>query len=75
MNRHEGQGASSKYSCKLQLPCNAPLETIEGPVCTSIRGAQQVGFLGVILDQFQQRSLVYGSAFGCLFLKILIRNA
>lgn len=33
-----------KYSCKLQLPCNAPLETVEGPVCSSIRAAQQVGY-------------------------------
>ena len=74
MNRHEGQGATSKYSCKLQLPCNAPLETVEGPVCTSIRGAQQVGFLDIILYRFQLSSLVNGSAFSCLFLKILIRN-
>jgi hypothetical protein len=58
MNRHEGQGATSKYSCKLQLPCNAPLETVEGPVCTSIRGAQQVGFLGIILYWFQLSSSI-----------------
>ncbi|KAG0625971.1 hypothetical protein M758_2G092600 [Ceratodon purpureus] len=41
MNKHEGPGGV-KYSCKLQLPCNAPLETVEGPECNSIRGAQQI---------------------------------
>ena len=45
MNKHEGPGGV-KYSCKLQLPCNAPLETVEGPECNSIRGAQQVGYSG-----------------------------
>lgn len=41
MSKHEGQGGV-RYSCKLQLPCNAPLETVEGPECSSIRAAQQV---------------------------------
>ncbi|KAL3683909.1 hypothetical protein R1sor_001931 [Riccia sorocarpa] len=40
MKQHDKDGAT-KYSCKLQLPCNAPIETVEGPLCSSIRGAQQ----------------------------------
>jgi hypothetical protein len=48
MNKHEGPGGV-KYSCKLQLPCNAPLEMVEGPECNSIRGAQQVGYsMGIV---------------------------
>lgn len=49
MNKHEGPGGV-KYSCKLQLPCNAPLETVEGQECNSIRGAQQVGYSGGIIE-------------------------
>ncbi|KAK1285607.1 hypothetical protein QJS10_CPB20g01610 [Acorus calamus] len=41
MERHEKPGGSTEYSCKLQLPCNAPFEKLEGPVCSSIRLAQQ----------------------------------
>uniref|UniRef100_A0A1D1Y7Y1 Endoribonuclease Dicer homolog 1 n=1 Tax=Anthurium amnicola TaxID=1678845 RepID=A0A1D1Y7Y1_9ARAE len=41
MERHETPGGSTEYSCKLQLPCNAPFEKLEGPVCSSIRLAQQ----------------------------------
>ncbi|KAK1306319.1 hypothetical protein QJS10_CPA10g00708 [Acorus calamus] len=34
MERHEKPGGSTEYSCKLQLPCNAPFEKLEGPaVC------------------------------------------
>ncbi|EXC13651.1 Endoribonuclease Dicer-1-like protein [Morus notabilis] len=34
MVRHEKPGGPTEYSCKLQLPCNAPFETLEGPaVC------------------------------------------
>lgn len=42
MVRHEKPGGPTEYSCKLQLPCNAPFETLEGPVCSSMRLAQQV---------------------------------
>jgi endoribonuclease Dicer len=42
MSQHDKDGGTAKYSCKLQLPCNAPIETVEGPLCSSIRGAQQV---------------------------------
>ncbi|KAF3439772.1 hypothetical protein FNV43_RR18050 [Rhamnella rubrinervis] len=41
MVRHEKPGGPTEYSCKLQLPCNAPFETLEGPVCSSMRLAQQ----------------------------------
>ncbi|XP_068669738.1 endoribonuclease Dicer homolog 1-like isoform X1 [Aristolochia californica] len=41
MERHEKPGGSTEYSCKLQLPCNAPFEKLEGPVCSSMRLAQQ----------------------------------
>ncbi|CAI9103564.1 OLC1v1002075C1 [Oldenlandia corymbosa var. corymbosa] len=41
MQRHEKAGAPSEYSCKLQLPCNAPFEELEGPMCSSMRLAQQ----------------------------------
>jgi len=42
MERHENPGGSTEYSCKLQLPGNAPFEKLEGPVCGSMRLAQQV---------------------------------
>lgn len=41
MERHEKPGGPTEYSCKLQLPCNAPFEKLEGPVCSSMRLAQQ----------------------------------
>ncbi|KAI3983848.1 hypothetical protein MKX01_011556 [Papaver californicum] len=41
MERHQHQGGSVEYSCKLQLPCNAPFEKLEGPICTSMCLAQQ----------------------------------
>lgn len=41
MERHQHQGGSVEYSCKLQLPCNAPFEKLEGPICSSMRLAQQ----------------------------------
>ncbi|XP_047315679.1 endoribonuclease Dicer homolog 1 [Impatiens glandulifera] len=41
MQRHEKSGGPTEYSCRLQLPCNAPFEIIEGPVCSSMRLAQQ----------------------------------
>ncbi|KAM0858796.1 hypothetical protein ACQ4PT_047614 [Festuca glaucescens] len=41
MQRHEKPGGSVEYSCKIQLPCNAPFEKLEGPICSSIRLAQQ----------------------------------
>ncbi|KAJ6805125.1 endoribonuclease Dicer-like protein 1-like [Iris pallida] len=41
MERHERPGGSAEYSCKLQLPANAPFEKLEGPVCSSMRLAQQ----------------------------------
>ncbi|WVZ55228.1 hypothetical protein U9M48_005917 [Paspalum notatum var. saurae] len=41
MEKHEKPGGSTEYSCKLQLPCNAPFEKLEGPICSSIRLAQQ----------------------------------
>lgn len=41
MRQHEKTGGSIEYSCELQLPCNAPFEKLEGPVCSSIRLAQQ----------------------------------
>ncbi|KAL6982181.1 Dicer-like protein 1 [Sarracenia purpurea var. burkii] len=34
MERHEKPGGPTEYSCRLQLPCNAPFEKLEGPaVC------------------------------------------
>nr|XP_016481139.1 PREDICTED: endoribonuclease Dicer homolog 1 [Nicotiana tabacum] len=41
MERHEKPGGPTEYSCRLQLPCNAPFEKLEGPVCSSMRLAQQ----------------------------------
>ncbi|KAI3492942.1 hypothetical protein L1887_42437 [Cichorium endivia] len=42
MERHEKPGGGpTEYSCRLQLPCNAPFERLEGPVCSSMRIAQQ----------------------------------
>ncbi|XP_051136464.1 endoribonuclease Dicer homolog 1 isoform X2 [Andrographis paniculata] len=41
MERHEKLGSATEYSCKLQLPCNAPFEKLEGPPCRSMRLAQQ----------------------------------
>ncbi|BAT80376.1 Endoribonuclease Dicer-like protein [Vigna angularis] len=41
MERHEKTGGPTEYSCKLQLPCNAPFENLEGPICSSMRLAQQ----------------------------------
>ncbi|PSS05105.1 Endoribonuclease [Actinidia chinensis var. chinensis] len=41
MERHEKPGGPTEYSCRLQLPCNAPFERLEGPVCSSMRLAQQ----------------------------------
>lgn len=41
MERHEMPGGPTEYSCRLQLPCNAPFENLEGPVCSSMRLAQQ----------------------------------
>uniref|UniRef100_A0A0D9VNU3 Endoribonuclease Dicer homolog 1 n=1 Tax=Leersia perrieri TaxID=77586 RepID=A0A0D9VNU3_9ORYZ len=41
MQKYEKTGGSVEYSCKLQLPCNAPFEKLEGPICSSIRLAQQ----------------------------------
>ncbi|KAK8485903.1 hypothetical protein V6N13_028131 [Hibiscus sabdariffa] len=41
MKKHEKPGGPIEYSCKLQLPCNAPFEELEGPTCSSMRLAQQ----------------------------------
>ncbi|XP_076921742.1 endoribonuclease Dicer homolog 1-like [Bidens hawaiensis] len=41
MERHENPEGPTEYSCRLQLPCNAPYENLEGPVCSSMRVAQQ----------------------------------
>ncbi|KAG0473214.1 hypothetical protein HPP92_015071 [Vanilla planifolia] len=41
MERHENPGGLIEYSCKLQLPCNAAFEKLEGPRCNSMRLAQQ----------------------------------
>ncbi|KAL4305981.1 hypothetical protein AHAS_Ahas16G0132600 [Arachis hypogaea] len=41
MEKHEKPGCPTEYSCKLQLPCNAPFENLEGPICSSMRLAQQ----------------------------------
>ncbi|MFS7909453.1 putative ribonuclease III post-transcriptional gene silencing PAZ-Argonaute family [Helianthus anomalus] len=41
MERHEKPEGPTEFSCRLQLPCNAPFERLEGPVCSSMRIAQQ----------------------------------
>lgn len=41
MQPHDKPGGPSEYSCRLQLPCNAPFEELEGPLCSSMRLAQQ----------------------------------
>lgn len=45
MEKHEKPGGHTEYSCRLQLPCNAPFEILEGPVCSSMRLAQQVDII------------------------------
>ncbi|GLU00901.1 hypothetical protein SLE2022_182370 [Rubroshorea leprosula] len=45
MRKHEKPGGPTEYSCKIQLPCNAPFEELEGPVCGSMRLAQQAACL------------------------------
>ena len=64
MERHEKSGGPTEYSCKLQLPCNAPFEKLEGPICSSMRLAQQAcyQFVMIILafcESFQERWLIY----------------
>lgn len=63
MVRHEKPGGPTEYSCKLQLPCNAPFETLEGPVCSSMHLAQQACFcLNKIMLPFgsqHPRMLIY----------------
>ncbi|KAK6239622.1 hypothetical protein QUC31_005091 [Theobroma cacao] len=49
MEKHEKPGGPTEYSCKLQLPCNAPFEELEGPICSSMRLAQQACYLAVCL--------------------------
>ncbi|WCJ22530.1 hypothetical protein M5689_004616 [Euphorbia peplus] len=41
MEKHEKPGGPTEYSCKLQLPCNAPFEKLDGPISSSMRLAQQ----------------------------------
>ncbi|XP_022770647.1 endoribonuclease Dicer homolog 1-like isoform X3 [Durio zibethinus] len=41
MKKHEKPGGPTEYSCKLQLPCNAPFEELEGPKFSSMHLAQQ----------------------------------
>lgn len=48
MEKHEKPGGHTEYSCSLQLPCNAPFEILEGPVCSSMRLAQQVDFIIIV---------------------------
>nr|KYP72012.1 Endoribonuclease Dicer isogeny [Cajanus cajan] len=36
MEKHEKSGGPTEYSCKLQLPCNAPFENLEGPICSKL---------------------------------------
>lgn len=52
MNKIEDQRGAIRYSCRLQLPCNAPFEAVEGPECNSMRGAQQVGFFHLFVLKF-----------------------
>ncbi|KAG4192050.1 hypothetical protein ERO13_A07G133700v2 [Gossypium hirsutum] len=49
MKKHEKPGGPTEYSCKLQLPCNAPFEELEGPMCSSMRLAQQACYTAVCL--------------------------
>ncbi|CAH8319117.1 unnamed protein product [Eruca vesicaria subsp. sativa] len=41
IEKHEKPGGHTEFSCRLQLPCNAPFEILEGPVCSSMHVAQQ----------------------------------
>ncbi|RAL41994.1 hypothetical protein DM860_018227 [Cuscuta australis] len=41
MERLEKPGGPSEYLCRLQLPCNAPFDRLEGPICSSTHLAQQ----------------------------------
>lgn len=52
MERHDKPGGPTEYSCKLQLPCNAPFEKLEGPPCRSMRLAQQACYVLKILVYF-----------------------
>lgn len=51
MEKHEKPGGVTDYSCKLQLPCNAPFEELEGPVCSSMRLAQQACYPEMVIIQ------------------------
>ncbi|KAK8945029.1 hypothetical protein KSP39_PZI007693 [Platanthera zijinensis] len=41
MKKHRRSDGLVEYSCKLQLPCNAAFEKLEGSLCSSMRLAQQ----------------------------------
>lgn len=76
MERHEKPGSATEYSCKLQLPCNAPFERLEGPICKSMRLAQQVfshafttiyNFWYKVYQRFLNHVMEFaGCLFGCL---------
>lgn len=78
MEQHEKSGGPTEYSCKLQLPCNAPFEKLEGPVCSSIRLAQQACYqfatiMLALCDSFDNDVLV--SHYCCrLFVWLLARS-
>ncbi|KAL4385223.1 hypothetical protein GQ457_15G020220 [Hibiscus cannabinus] len=49
MKKHEKSGGPIEYSCQLQLPCNAPFEELEGPMCSSLCLAEHACCLAVCL--------------------------
>lgn len=63
MKKHEKPGGPTEYSCKLQLPCNAPFEELEGPMCSSMRLAQQACY--AVLSPFTCLSNLYSEHFSC----------
>ncbi|KFK42493.1 hypothetical protein AALP_AA1G000600 [Arabis alpina] len=56
MEKHEKPGGHTEYSCRLQLPCNAPFKILEGRVCSSMRLAQQAVCLAACKKLHEMRA-------------------
>ncbi|KFK23710.1 hypothetical protein AALP_AAs65055U000100, partial [Arabis alpina] len=56
MGKHEKPGGHTEYSCRLQLPCNAPFKIPEGPVCSSMRLVQQAVCLAACKKLHEMRA-------------------
>ncbi|KAH7519383.1 hypothetical protein FEM48_Zijuj08G0030400 [Ziziphus jujuba var. spinosa] len=50
MVRHEKPGGPTEYSCKLQLPCNAPFETLEVVQAVCLAACKKLHEMGAFTD-------------------------